>query len=43
MIGVSAARTAAALDPRSARISVRSRSRIRWIAAFDGLIRSVAP
>src|SRR5215207_2674295 len=43
MMGVSAARTAAALDPRSARISVRSRSRIRWIAATDGLISSTAP
>jgi hypothetical protein len=43
MMGVSAARTAAALDPRSARISVRSRSRIRWIAATDGLISNTAP
>jgi hypothetical protein len=43
MIGVSAARTAAALDPRNARISLRSRSRIRWIAATDGLISSVTP
>src|SRR4051812_48831090 len=43
MMGVSTARTAAALDPRSARISVRSRSRIRWIAATDGLISITAP
>ena len=32
---------AAALAPRRARNSVRSRSRIRWMAAFDGLISSL--
>jgi hypothetical protein len=40
MTGLSAAMTAAALEPRNVRISTRSRSRIRWMATLDGLISS---
>ena len=41
MMGLILAMTAAALAPRKARNSVRSRSRNRWMAAFDGLISSL--
>jgi hypothetical protein len=41
MMGLILAMTAAAFAPRRARNSVRSRSRIRWMAACDGLISSL--
>jgi hypothetical protein len=42
-MGVSFLSTPAALEPRSARISVRSRFRIRLTASLLGLIRTSLP